>query len=89
MFVIDFEQVNASREAFNAITIRHLNAQTLEKSVKYVQGEIIPRKMSKGNSMGGNFQFRGNCSGLPVFGRNYSGVIVRGSNFLGAKFHTG
>ena len=57
MFVIDFELVNAPREAFNVITVRHLNTQSqqqkhLGKSVKYVQGEITQRKMSVGIQWG-------------------------------------
>ena len=52
MFVIDFEQVNAPREAFNVTTIRHLNAQskkkTLGESVRYFQGRIIQRKILGG-----------------------------------------
>ena len=42
--------------------------------MKHVHGEIIQRKMSWGNSMGGNFQRAG---GYCPAGK-YLGVIVRG-----------
>ena len=53
--------------------------------MKYVQGGIIQRKMSTGDSVGRNFQkgklFREGeviCLGVVVFGGNYSGVFVLG-----------
>ena len=57
--------------------------KTLGKSVKYVQGEIIQRKMSGEGPLGGNFQRRGYC---PEW--NYLGVIVRGKKLRG-EFHRG
>ena len=60
MFIIDFEQVNAlgkhSMSLNTAFKCPKSTTKTLGKSVKYVQGGIIHRKMSGGNSIGGNFQ---------------------------------
>ena len=65
--VIDFEQVNVPREALSLQYLQYLCPQChyntvfkysksttkiLGKCVKYVQGRIIQRKMSDGNSMG-------------------------------------
>ena len=69
-------------------------AKTLRKSVKYVQGGIIQRKMSEGNSMGETFQrrkllsreelFRGNCLGVVVLGELFRGNCPVGKS-LGAN----
>ena len=52
--------------------------KTLGKSVKYVQGEIIQRKMSGEGPLGGNFQRRGYCPEWELFRGNCSGVVVFG-----------
>ena len=61
MFIIDFQQVNAppgkrSTSLQYGILMLKVSTKTLGKSVKYVQWEIIHRKMSGGNSIGRNFQ---------------------------------
>ena len=56
MFVIEFEQVNVPREAFNIIKMRHLNAQSSNKNTRKKceirSGEIIQIKMSGGSPRG-------------------------------------
>ena len=61
--------------------------------MKYVQWITIQSKKSGGNSMWKNFLrqevlsreelFRGNCSGVVVFGGIIQGVIILGGNFIG------
>ena len=50
--------------------------------MKYVQGEIIQRKMSGGNSIGGNFE-RGWGEGDYCQEGSYLGVIVWEQLFFG------
>ena len=56
--------------------------KTLTKSVKYLQAEIIHRKMSGGNSMGRNFQRSSYCpegNYLRVTVRGFGGTCLRGN----------
>ena len=77
MFVIDFEQVNAPREALIVITIRHLNTQSSNKNTRkkceICQGGNYSEKNVWGEFHAGNLLprgelFRGNCSVVVVFG---------------------
>ena len=77
MFVIDFEQVNAPKEAFNVITVQHLNTQSQQQNTRK-KCEVCPRgklfrEKCLGEFHGGNFSEGGY---FPE--GNSLGVIVRG-----------
>ena len=76
MFVIDFEQVNAPREALIVITIRHLNTQSSNKNTRkkceICQGGNYSEKNVWGEFHAGEFSEEGYCPD-----GNYLEEIVR------------
>ena len=88
VFVIDSEQVNAPREAFNVITIRHLNAQSQQQKhyekvwnmsrVKLFREKCLGEGFHGGQFSEGGYCPEGNYLGV-VRGYLSSGELFRGN----------